>query len=106
MVLTRDIKEVEKLFRQMVFNVLIENKDDHAKNFSFIYKNEKWKLSPAYDLLKSSGFNNQHSTTINGKGNPSQADLMQVALKVGIRKVVAESIYDELRTKNDELNQN
>ena len=40
----------------MCFNVLIENKDDHAKNFAFIYE-DGWRLSPAYDLLPSIGFN-------------------------------------------------
>ena len=37
----------------MVFNVLTDNKDDHAKNFSFIYKEGNWALAPAYDLTLS-----------------------------------------------------
>ena len=41
-------------YRRMVFNVRIENKDDHGKNFSFLYdENEKrYRLSPAYDLTR------------------------------------------------------
>jgi serine/threonine-protein kinase HipA len=57
--LTNNYKELEKLMRLMVFNVAIENKDDHAKNFSFIFKNNQWQLSPAYDILKSCGLANQ-----------------------------------------------
>lgn len=38
------------MYRRMVFNVLAKNKDDHAKNFSFIHKDGKWHLAPAYDL--------------------------------------------------------
>ena len=35
----------------MVFNVLSNNTDDHAKNFSFIMdRNGSWRISPAYDL--------------------------------------------------------
>lgn len=34
----------------MVFNVLTDNKDDHLKNFSFICREGKWSLAPAYDL--------------------------------------------------------
>lgn len=39
------------LFRRMVFNVLIENTDDHEKNHAFLLTEEGWRLSPAYDVL-------------------------------------------------------
>ena len=34
--LTKDIRECEKQFRNVVFNVLAHNRDDHAKNFSYL----------------------------------------------------------------------
>ena len=68
--LTKDMEQVISMFRLMIFNILISNRDDHAKNFSFQWINGTWKLSPAYDLLPSSGFNGYHTTTINGKGEP------------------------------------
>lgn len=38
-------------FRRMVFNVLAANRDDHSKNFGFIYDDdERWTLSPAFDV--------------------------------------------------------
>ena len=77
--LTRSVKELSKLMTLMVFNVLIQNKDDHSKNFSYIYKNGSWQLSPAYDLLKSNGFGNEHSTSAAGSGNPVKKDLLSVA---------------------------
>lgn len=45
-------KDIQQLFKRMVFNYVFANIDDHLKNFSFIYddKNEKWNLAPAYDL--------------------------------------------------------
>jgi serine/threonine-protein kinase HipA len=48
-------KEVDELYRRMVFNVIFSNADDHLKNHSFIYDevNDKWNLSPAYDLTYS-----------------------------------------------------
>ena len=40
------------LFRQMVFNALIGNTDDHLKNFWMTYgENDGWRLSPAFDLV-------------------------------------------------------
>lgn len=94
--LTKDMSEVLKLFRIMVFNVLIENKDDHAKNFSFQYKNNKWLLSPAYDLLPSDGFNGYHTTTVNGNGHPQQGDITSVADKVGLNPRRVRCIIEEL----------
>lgn len=94
--LTRNMEEVKALFRQMVFNVLISNRDDHAKNFSFQYVDQHWKLSPAYDLLPSSGFNGYHTTTVNNQGNPGLQDVLQVGIDAGINKKQALQIVDEL----------
>lgn len=45
-------KDIEQIFKRMVFNIVFSNIDDHLKNFSFIYNKEKdhWNLAPAYDL--------------------------------------------------------
>lgn len=95
--LTRDINEVENMFRLMVFNVLIGNKDDHSKNFSFIYRDNKWQLSPAYDLLPSYGFNDIHTTTVNGKGNPSIDDCLEVAKICSFPEKMARKVVDFVR---------
>jgi len=93
---TKDIEEALKLFRIMVFNVLTGNKDDHAKNFSFLYHENHWVLSPAYDLVPSAGFNNNHSTTIAGKGNPAISDILEVVNQTGLKKKIALSIFDDV----------
>lgn len=45
-------KDIQQLFKRMVFNLVFANIDDHLKNFSFIYDDnqDKWNLAPAYDL--------------------------------------------------------
>lgn len=111
--LTRSMPQVLRIFRLMVFNVLTNNKDDHAKNFSFIYdeKKELWKVSPAYDLVFSNGFNGNHSTTINGKGNPEKEDIFDAADNAGLKMKNCREIYDEvwegtsdLRARTDNWN--
>jgi serine/threonine-protein kinase HipA len=94
--ITRNTEEVEKMYRLMVFNVLIGNKDDHAKNFSFIYHHPSWKCSPVYDVLPSSGFNGQHSTTIAGQGNPTVNDMFEVANQTSISHKRAQQIYEDV----------
>ena len=98
--LTKSFEEVEKLFRLMCFNVFSHNRDDHSKNFSFIYNEDlnKWELSPAYDLTYSYSINGEHATTINGNGvNPSLNDILKVAEKIGLDKKKAEKITIEIR---------
>lgn len=48
--LTHSVAELWKVYRLMAFNYLIENKDDHAKNFAFLYRDGDWHFAPAYDL--------------------------------------------------------
>lgn len=97
--LTKDMEQVADMFRLMVFNILISNRDDHAKNFSFQWVDQTWKLSPAYDLLPSSGFNGYHTTTINGKGEPTFADIIVVATEMGLSKQYATQTIEELTEK-------
>jgi serine/threonine-protein kinase HipA len=62
------------MYRLAVFNVLAHNRDDHAKNFSFLMdENGEWKLAPGYDLTFSSGPRGEQSTMVMGEGrNPDR----------------------------------
>ena len=45
---------MHELFRRMVFNILIDNTDDHEKNHALLVTDARqYKLSPAYDVLPS-----------------------------------------------------
>lgn len=100
--LTKDMEQVADMFRLMVFNAVISNRDDHAKNFSFQYVGDSWHLSPAYDLLPSNGFNGYHTATINGKGEPTKADIFALATEVGLQKQRTENIFEEVIAKCNE----
>ena len=44
-------QDKEQLLKTMIFNLVFGNKDDHARNFSFLMdKRGVWKVAPAYDL--------------------------------------------------------
>ena len=86
-ILTKDIRETQEMYRLMCFNEMAHNRDDHAKNFSFLFDETKsrWTLSPAYDLTYSNSVNGEHATTINGNGrNPSEEDLIKVGTDSGL----------------------
>ena len=78
----------------MCFNVLYGNKDDHGKNFAFLYNEELkgYELSPAYDITKTpSKF--EHEMTVLGEGSPTEKDLLELAkkMKLSVEKM---SIYN------------
>ena len=94
--------EAEEMFRRMVFNVLATNYDDHTKNFSFLLKqNEKWTLSPAYDLCfsfdETNHWVNKQTLSVNGKRlKITREDLMTIAKDNNIKK--GEQIITEINS--------
>ena len=76
------------------------NRDDHSKNFSFLYDTEKqrWKVAPAYDLTYSNSLGGEHATCINGNGkNPDMTDILAVADRIGITKSKAKKVAEHVR---------
>ena len=104
--LTRNYQDIEQLFRLMCFNVFAHNRDDHSKNFSFLFDDTKkeWHLSPAYDLTYSFSFNGEHATTINGEGkNPTLNDILAVAKNIGLKEKLAKDITSDIQEKCSKL---
>lgn len=98
-ILAKDIREVEKMFRLMVFNVLSGNKDDHSKNFSFMLnKYNEWKLTPAYDLTPSQGINGEQTAMVNNKGKDiNDNDFIKVGLDFDISKEKSTQIIEQTK---------
>ncbi len=97
MILTRDIREVEKMYRLAVFNVLAHNRDDHARNFSYLMdKTGQWRLSPAYDLTFSSGPRGEQSTMVMGEGkNPGRDELVKLGLEAKLPETTIDAIMEQ-----------
>jgi serine/threonine-protein kinase HipA len=50
----RYVADMHELFRRMVFNILIDNTDDHEKNHAVLVTDaQQYELAPAYDVLPS-----------------------------------------------------
>ena len=93
--ITDNAADVELLYRLMCFNVFIGNRDDHSKNFSYLYdeENSAWRLAPAYDLTTNPGMYGERATTVNGKGKDiSLVDLCAIGIGAGIAERRARSI--------------
>ena len=88
--LTKNMQEVEKVFRLAVFNLFTHNRDDHAKNFSFLMDEKGvWRFAPAYDITLSQGPGGEHSTMYLAEGkNPTREHLVKLGKKHGLKKSV------------------
>ena len=100
--LTQSPEAVEQQFRRMAFNVYSRNMDDHARNFSFICRDGRWTLAPAYDLTNDHTLG-EHATTINFKGLPSDEDMITVGTNIRISRIRCQQIMEEVREGTKEL---
>lgn len=86
-----------ELFRRMVFNIFIENTDDHNKNHAFLHQNGKWKLSPAYDVLPQYQGLGFHQMRIGRDGSEARIDnALSECERFMLKRDEAESIVKRL----------
>ncbi len=96
--ITHSQEEVMKAFRLSCFNVLAKNYDDHPGNFSFLYlpEEERYVLSPAYDLTRTPYMTEHHMTCV-GNPLPNEKDLIALASVMKIPKRQAEDTISQVR---------
>ena len=104
-VLTRDVREVEKAYARVVFNVLFHNRDDHAKNFAWcLGRDRQWRLAPAFDLTLSDGPNGEHHLDVMGHGkNITRQMLMALAQKSDLSARFATRCMDQMLEQTGQL---
>jgi len=100
------VPQMEEMFRRTVFNFLMNNTDDHRKNFSFIMdKNGVWKPSLAYDLTFILNTGNTpcdtHRMSLMGKfSDVTKEDLLAFAKENDIEnaeKIINEVIFASMK---------
>lgn len=105
-VLTKENQDDKKqMYKQMCFNVLTHNMDDHTKNFSFTFsENTGWRLSPAYDITYSTTYYGEHTTSVNGKGkNITENDLIFVGSSAGLSNEFMHDTLEEIKNQTKML---
>ncbi len=95
--LTGDRTQVNQLFARCVLNVLLHNRDDHAKNFAFqLGAQGLWKLTPVFDLTFSDGPGGEHATSVMGHGkNITHAHMQALGKAIGVdSKIIATTLMN------------
>jgi serine/threonine-protein kinase HipA len=96
--LTRDQRQLKKAVQRCVFNVLMNNRDDHSKNLSFLMEADgSWHLAPPYDLTYCPGYQGEHFMDVAGEGRaPTRQHVLKAAETAGLPRGAAESAIDEI----------
>lgn len=91
--------DLYEAYRRMVFNVFYKNRDDHGKNFSFLYDEELggYCLSPAYDLTCTPE-KAEHEMTVLGNGLPQEKDMLELGRRMILQKKECEKIIKTIKS--------
>jgi serine/threonine-protein kinase HipA len=96
-------QDMQELFRRMVFNILIDNTDDHEKNHALLVteplRQGRLRLAPAFDVLPTNsgqghqefivGLDGQDSTLANAMSQCALFGLTNQAATAQVRRVIA-----------------
>src|SRR5690606_5559676 len=89
--------DLAQLFRRIVFSILVSNTDDHLRNHGFMFENQGWRLSPAYDINPVTPANGLH-LNITETDNSLDIDLaLQTAHFYRLSTPEAKSIVSEVK---------
>jgi serine/threonine-protein kinase HipA len=87
-----------ELFRRMVFNMVVDNSDDHIKNHGALFNgNGQMRLSPAFDVVPQ--LTNLGYQMLSADGSSHNSDLSlarKVASQSGLSKANADKIIQEI----------
>jgi serine/threonine-protein kinase HipA len=95
---TRIGDDLEQLFRRVLFNILIGNRDDHLRNHGFLREGNGWRLCPAFDVNPNVDRATHVLNIDETSAVPESELLMRVADYYRLDAARAASIADEVRT--------
>jgi serine/threonine-protein kinase HipA len=89
----RNTIQMRELFRRMVFNILIDNTDDHEKNHALLVTDAaSYELSPAYDVVPSAqGLGYQQLRVGIDAGDSSLDNALSMSRQFGLGRAAAQA---------------
>ena len=88
--------DLEQLFRRVVFNVTVGNRDDHLRNHGFVLEVTGWRLAPAFDVNPNID-KSEHVLNIDDSDNrPNLKTVLSTSAFYGLRTDQAQKIIDDV----------
>lgn len=89
-------KDLEQLWRRIVFSICVSNVDDHLRNHGFILTKNGWALSPAYDMNASADGNGLKLNISDSDNAQDLALALEVAALFRLKNGAPEKIIKEV----------
>ena len=100
-------EDSRRLYRQMVFNAVVNNTDDHLKNFWMLCDAEQgWRLSPSFDLVPNISGSSEHVLFFEHDPlYPGKATLERLGKSWGIPRAgtIVEEVFSAVMTWREEF---
>jgi len=91
------VADLRQLFRRLVFNLVVDNSDDHIKNHGLLHTGTGWRLAPAFDLVMQLGNLGYQSLPILPNQLESHLDrVRQAAPQFGLSAQQAQAVIDDV----------
>lgn len=93
--------DLAQLFRRVVFNVAVGNRDDHLRNHGFLLGKTGWRLAPAFDVNPNIDKAEHVLNLDDGDNRPSLETVLNTAEFYGLTNDSAENILEEVTSAVD-----
>jgi serine/threonine-protein kinase HipA len=96
------VSDLEEMYRRILFNVLVGNRDDHLRNHGFLLGPGGWRLAPAFDL-NPSPYKDEHALALDDASHvPSVAAVRSTAALYRLSTAAAGRIEAQVRSGFDD----
>lgn len=93
--------DLEQLYRRVIFNALIGNRDDHLRNHGFLRGAEGWSLAPAFDMNPNPD-KDEHALTLDeSSGAPNIATIRATRELYRLTRAAAVRVEAQVRAALD-----
>ena len=97
----KPVEQCKTLYRRMIFNMLIGNTDDHAKNHAMFWDGRFVRLTPAYDIciMPRVGLTASQAMVVGEQGNQATlANALTSCRRFGLDQNEARQVVEEIET--------
>lgn len=93
--------DLQQLYRRLIFNLVIDNTDDHVKNHGMLHvKGNQYRLAPAFDVvMQLTNVGYQELAIVPGNHNSKISLAIQAAPHFGLNERDANAIIEEIKHK-------
>lgn len=90
-------RQLEALFRRVVFSIGVHNTDDHLRNHGFLRRSSRWGLSPLFDVNPNPSLSRSRATAVYGEtGDAETKGACDLAYAFGISMVRAQAVVKDV----------